>query len=417
MPRSGRRADRTLTTVCLCACLAACGPERADDRTSLSGPRAETAPRGAAGSSAERVSANVIAQTQAMTVEDVRSLDIRLGVRALGRIASDELSLPLVRRDGRRIAVQYGFSPEWDAVLALPGASPAVTTRIEILAIDDHAAQPRLLTTIDEPVLIGRSSNERGFLVESLRPNGARWIGLADWDTGRIDWLVQDDARVAAFGSLGPDEMLAWSSRPIDAERFDLMVRPGIAAPAWRLASGFRSWLMPTWSGNGFGLFAMVLEGERLELVHFDARAENEVFRTIRRVEVASSGATIDTAFQSMVPVISDGSLGLHDQIFFVHPSRLRAAVWRPAEGLVLFEAGSYAAAPDPSNADFALVSTRQGLVRQSIVRARDRYELMRVQLVLRSSNPDTARAIAVDPAAGNQRMGLIDLHFLPLDN
>jgi len=408
----------TIFMVAICAVLAACTVETVEDRGGMTGARADLPRRPAqAPAGQSRVDPSVISQTQATRVDDVRSLDIRLGVRPLGAVGSDDLTLPVVRRDGRRMAVQYGFTPDWESVLALPGASATITTRIEILAIGDDTAEPRPLASVDEPVLLGRSSNDRGFLVESPRPNGARWIGLADWETGRIDWLVDDDARVAAFGSLGPEGMLAWSSRPIDAERFDLMVRPGIAAAPWRLASGFRSWLMPTWSGVGFGLFAVVLDGDRLELTHFDASSENQVFRTIRRLEVATGGATIDTAYQSMSSVISNGATATNDQIYFVHPARLRAAVWRPDEGLVLFEPGSYAAAGDPSNPDFALVSTRNGLVRQSIVRSRDRYELMRAQLVLRSSDPATSRAIAIEPAAGQQRQGVVELYFLPLDD
>src|SRR6185503_18951506 len=101
---------------------------------------------------------------------------------------------------------------------------------------------------IDEPLILGRSADMQGFLVESPRQDGSRWIGKATWDSGEITWLVQDDY-VNAFASLGPGGQLAWSRRAKVGDHFDLVVRD--ESGEWTLPADGTDWAMPSWSATG----------------------------------------------------------------------------------------------------------------------------------------------------------------------
>lgn len=355
-------------------------------------------------------------------VDDVRSLEVRLALQPLGAIPHDGFTLPLVRPDGRRIAAATGFAPEWSTVLAERGASLPAGSQIEVLHIPApqpagpaRSGPPPEVTpafAIREPLLLGRFCNEQGFLVESPRPNGARWIGLADWDTGAVTWLVADDSRVSAFAALGPGGLLAWSSRAIDSENFELHVRAG--TERWRLATGQRSWLLPVWSGRGAGLFALVVDNGRIEAVHMDAGSESAALRSVRRLPLAASGATVETAYQAVVGAIGHLDDRGIEQLFFVHPGSGRPSIWRPNENLLALDATAITAAPDPRSPDIALVTTRTQLQRQSLTRARDREDLLRGLHVVRSADPRTGECILLEPGEG--RMGVVRLILLPVD-
>src|SRR5690606_7506270 len=68
-------------------------------------------------------------------------------------------------------------------------------------------------------------TNERGFLVESPRPDGSRWIGFADWKTGSLDWLIRDD-QVNAHAVLAPNNALAFTRRRDASSPSELVFLP-----------------------------------------------------------------------------------------------------------------------------------------------------------------------------------------------
>ena len=125
-----------------------------------------------------------------------------IAIWSLGSVDYDMLALPLVSPDGRFIAVESGVAPTWPMLLADPNADPSSATRINIWTIDPINRTMAQHLTLDQPLLLGRGSNNDGFLVESIQPNGSRWIGLVDWNSGKISWLVRNEHinTQAAFG-------------------------------------------------------------------------------------------------------------------------------------------------------------------------------------------------------------------------
>lgn len=284
---------------------------------------------------------------------------VAVEVQPRGTMPYDNMTLPVVSPDGRYLATQIGLPPTWETILAEPGAAVPDTSRIEIYELGfDSADPPQPVAIVDEPAVLGRSVSDRGFLVESPRPNGARWIGLANWETGSVEWLVRDDGRVSAFATLGPMGQLAWSSRAVNGEQWDLMAMAQPGGEAWRLPGSNGQWLFPTWSGVGDTLFVLLLREDALDAVFMDGSSLAQVRRTLRSVPLATDGATIDTAYQtvSAVPVMNDVPHGGRAQFAFYHPSRFGAAVWEPPAPPTLLERLSLAAVVDPRNPDFALL-------------------------------------------------------------
>ncbi|MGE3109885.1 MAG: hypothetical protein AB7G11_16170 [Phycisphaerales bacterium] len=157
----------------------------------------------------------------------------------LGMIPSDGQVLPLVSPDGRFVAAQYAQPPNWTILLASGDQRPAIGTRLAAYSVDPgaiapkSAASPSLLsavawsTALPEGAVLGRSADNAGFLIESPRTDGSRWIAHVSWLSGDVRWLVRDtDVNSAAV--LGPAGELAFSRRPIGANRRVVVARqPG----------------------------------------------------------------------------------------------------------------------------------------------------------------------------------------------
>lgn len=342
------------------------------------------------------------------TAAPVYSSDVMVRVESLGSVPWDELQLPLVHPAGDLVAVQVGLAPDWDTLVAAPGQMPPVTSRIEVWALaEDEGGDARLVTSIDEPAVLGRAVSEEGFLIESPRADGARWIGLASWTTGEVRWIVREPGRVAAFATLGPGGQIAWSSRPIatapasgddasraeDAPDFDLVVGvlppTGLATETARLPGRGVSWLMPAYSGIGAGLFASMLDARgALDVVHLDASGPGTMRRSLKRIRLARDGATVRTTWQMMA--LHQGLVGGPDPIepaveilHFAHPSRVRrAAWWTPDRPLPeILEAGTVGLLPDRTNPNYGLIvfddGQRRSLRRGNLFSEIDRLEVM----------------------------------------
>jgi hypothetical protein len=365
-----------------------------------------------------------VARTSVVTAEVV----------LLGAVPYDDLSLPAVSPDGRFVATQTGVPPTWPTVLAQRDAAVPEATRIEMYqvsmplpstatAADETTplAEPTLIATVDRPALLGRSCDHTGVLVEVPQPDGSRWIGKASWETGAITWLVQDD-RVNAFASLGPDGRLAWSRRPRDEDRFELVVRRNQQEWSWRMDSA--SWLMPTWGrgGQGDGLFALQLgdaasqRGGTLHAAHLRAESRAAMLQSIRRTFLAE-GATPTTAMQCVAGRIE--TLGLDpiamDQFVFLHPARLCMAVWRPfspgGSTTLLLARDSVAALVDQPKS--ALVTTQRCLVRQQLIGAGEPDELLAGTLIPRPVRHERLDYLLL--GVSQQRHGWIGLTGLRL--
>jgi hypothetical protein len=225
---------------------------------------------------------------------------LALEVRPFGSVPFDSMTLPLVGlrsvggvkgRSEFVIAAQYGASPGWAALLAdgtrdaisIPGGLRISAFRASAEPAGGGNAKERgtveaiaWARPLPRGLLLGRSCDERGFLVESPRPDGSRWIGRAAWDSGEIQWLAQERG-VAAFGVLGPHGELAYSrQKPADpsspAGPFELVVRaPGASGDSDRtLALPGVSLVLPVFSADGARVFVFAVamtEGARLRVL------------------------------------------------------------------------------------------------------------------------------------------------------
>jgi hypothetical protein len=205
----------------------------------------------------------------------------------------------------------------------------------------------------------------QGLLVEAPREDGARWIGLADWNGAGPRWFVQD-AGVNAFASLGPRGELAWCRREQGVREFDLIVRRPEGLLQWPRREG-ESWLMPVVTADG--VYAVSLRDGVLELAFLPLRAgdtltPSQAEPALLRKRISLRG-TARAAFQTMSACTPDAASAL-DGLLFFHPDLRRMAVWRPeADEMRLLAEGSVAAAVQADGT--ALVSLPERLVMQEM--------------------------------------------------
>jgi hypothetical protein len=196
------------------------------------------------------------------------------------------MTLPLTSPSGRYIAAQHGATPDWTVLLAQPPKPGAMALVPGTLRIDAFTTRPVAPSAPDAPglrpihwstplpsrLLLGRSCDEQGFLIESPRNDGSRWIGKVDWDSGLIDWLVRPDAsqalQIAAFASLGSSGELAYSRCLAPGMPFDLVVRSVANDPSTEivLSSASKgtegvgvSYLFPTFSADRRHVYVFVV--------------------------------------------------------------------------------------------------------------------------------------------------------------
>ncbi len=300
------------------------------------------------------------------------------GVIPLGDVPYDNRSLPLVSPDGQYVAVQRGDAPDWQALLATPEASMPATTGVQVFRIDRKAGAAVPLFGLTEPLLLGRSGDARGFLVESPRSDGSRWIGRVPWGGGRAEWVVTGD-EVNAFAGAGPGGALAWSRRPPGADRFDLVVQA--AGGEWVLGAQGGDWMLPAWSATGAGFYVLRLDDQGLAIVFMDL-AGGAAPRTRARLPLLAEARPYD-AWQAMAGGALTEGAPRHggEHLLFWHPGANRMALWRPV------------ASPGAANLleprSMAAVIDRSGLL---LVAAPEHL------LAVRPDNPDDKRVLLPGP-------------------
>ncbi|MHC5113443.1 MAG: hypothetical protein ACYTGP_03325 [Planctomycetota bacterium] len=336
----------------------------------------------------------------------------------LGHIPYDNMTLPLASPDARYVVTQTGIPPEWETVLAQPGAVVPHTTRLEIYDISNAPeSQPNLSAIVDQPVLLGRGCNAEGFLVEAPQEDGSRWIGLASWETGQVSWLIVDHGVISAFATIGPMGQIAYSARKVGAQHFELWVdRNGSRA---RLPSAGDQWLMPTWApslNNPEGLFVLRLVDDRLDLVHLSAASELTMRQTLKPIPLATANATIDTCYQTVVaqPYTVSQPTTVDEFIYF-HPTRLRATLWRPGQPPRKLAAKSLGAVIDPDNDQYVIVTLGEFLGRHPIVTPGTPSRMLLGTHIPRRTNSVQKPLLLLEPQDG--AIGLSAMQLLPVQS
>ena len=305
----------------------------------------------------------------------VRARHLIAAILPLGTVPYDGFALPIVRPNGQAVVTQTGSAPSWSTVLAEPEAVVPRGSGISIYHLNWNTGESARRNTINEPAILGRSCDQHGFLIESPRSDGSRWIGYVNWNTGAIQWLVADD-HVNAFASLGSEGQLTWSRRAQDAEHFNLVIRT--AAREWTIDAEAGDWLMPTFSGAADGLFVMRLERGRLGAVFMNAADPESSGRSSLTL---MTNATRRDAYQSLATHL--GVVGSvprrYPELLFFHPASLRMALWRPRttrDGASILLA-EHSTAGTVTSDGLALITDAYGLLVQSIVDPSDRRRIV----------------------------------------
>lgn len=251
---------------------------------------------------------------------DSRSLNtsVRVEVLPVGSVTYDGSVLPLVSPDGRYLASRQGASADWDTLAATPDATVPFGSYIETYQImlpsenSGNASVVRVEHSSDQPdgLLLGRGCNMHGFLVESPRVDGARWIGLCNWATGHIDWLVAGDA-VNAHAVFTVDCKLLFTRRPIDGSvgaSLVLRALDGSGTEEIVEPPAGMSFAMPMTTPDNAMLYSLLV-GDSLEVVGVSRARRGGVESTDYRLGRVVSRKSMSTR-SSLVYAYLAGSVG-----------------------------------------------------------------------------------------------------------
>jgi hypothetical protein len=188
---------------------------------------------------------------------------VEVGVVPLGTIIYDGEALPLVSPDGQFIAVQDGDPPSWEAILAEPAAQPPQNASISLRQTDKHDTKP-LALNLPPGLLLGRSCDDRGFLVEAPQADGSRWIGRVAWIGGNLEWLVRGPL-VSAHAVLTSRGELVYTSRPVESDAANLVIQGKSGDQTVRTpAEG--TYAFPMCTGDPDTVYAMHLTKSTMEI-------------------------------------------------------------------------------------------------------------------------------------------------------
>lgn len=264
-----RRASRVALCACAVAVLAGCVTEKAPQsrgvRVHPDGTR--TTPQGM----------NVPTGQVATPVPATLASTVRLGVRPIGSIPYDTQCIPLTSPDGRYIATQVGPPPSWATLWATIDAETPAST-VEAYSIDQGA-----VSRIEWPqrppdsIVLGRSANDEGFLVESIQADGSRAIALIAWASGRAEILAQDAGQVCAHATLTARGELAYTSRPIDASQPAVLCLRARDGSVTTLASPGAEYAYPMATSDDRFIYALAVRTPE-----FGARAASLELHAIR---------------------------------------------------------------------------------------------------------------------------------------
>jgi len=157
---------------------------------------------------------------------------VTVSVDAFGSVSYDGLSVPVVSPDGLFIAAQDAPAPPREQRLAIdvprPARSRAYATVSILPLVSGIGGQPSgvEIFDLDAPILLGRDASAEGVLIESPRPDGSRWIGVATWsqEAAQIRWLVRTE-HVAAHAVFADAGAILYSKRAGPGSRFTLAHR------------------------------------------------------------------------------------------------------------------------------------------------------------------------------------------------
>jgi len=327
------------------------------------------------------------------------STHVRVAVTPLGEIEYDGQTLPLTSPDGRFAACQTGRSPTWETLLAGPAAEVPGRSELAIYTLGGAGGDRVRRVVPAEPLppglVLGRAADDTGFLVESPRPDGSRWIGRVNWLSGRLSWLApSEDA--CAHAVFGPEGSLVYTRRPVGAEGSDLVLRMADGTESALAAGG--SYAMPVWTGDPELVYAAQTSADGVAIVGVRVRRAGPAQEVgglgqvvTRRVIARASDAVI--GYQALSPVYSasaEGERGLAPLVFF-HPSMERMALLDPISGRVTGLAPKSISAAAGADGRGYYCTTPRGLVYWALPQALEMWSDQRAQ-------PDPELRVLAEP-------------------
>jgi hypothetical protein len=291
-----------------------------------------------------------------------------ISIRNHGTIPYDGFTLPLVSPDGTFVATQTGVAPTWPMLLGSTAGGAPRASGIDVYSIENLGGDMsvRKAFSLKRGLVLGRSANNDGFLVEAPQPDGTRRIGFVRWTTmvdagsedtgvesdpaladdtessasetsfvksaGEPEWIVADD-RTNIYGALGPDGTLAWCARSPGANESNLVIRRGdetFEIPA----EDEQSWMLPTFAADG-SLFALRVRDGVAEIAHAET-TDQDAFEQSLVIDRISVRADAQRVWQAFAPVDTASAVepasaaGVNPNLFFLSVDLGRMATWSP---------------------------------------------------------------------------------------
>jgi len=312
------RHTRSIMILALACCLPGCAASLIPPKTNTMRPEAQ-----------KRL--YEIAQ-QEMRRGGTEAIRFKANLQNLCDIPYDQFLLPIVSPDSRYVATSTGLSPGAPTRLAEPGAPSPLGTGIEVWRLDQASNDCSIAYRLPPPLLLGRSADQEGFIVESPLPDGARDIGKVDWESGEIEWLVKD-GDVNAFATIGRNGELAWCSRPVNEPGFTLVIR-GASGRELDIGNQGGNWYFPSWSNQNDRLYAFwVSSSGMMKLATMKTVSTESMLSSLRDINIMPKGSA-EFASQAITahPVIHGVPGNEFEDFIFYHPGERRVVVWNPDE-------------------------------------------------------------------------------------
>lgn len=319
-----------------------------------------------------------------------RQVEVR--IEPIARLPSAAEGVPVFSPDGRTVAIESSSDAGWAVRVGDPLPPGGLVARIESRSLEPRRlGQP--LRTLEGPWLLGRGATDDGFLLERPREDGGRDIVLAGWRSGLR--TIVEDGRCNAFAAASTDGAIAWSRRSPEGGPWQLVVQRGDLRRELDVPAG-TSWLLPTFSGDGTGLFALCIAGTSLRAAWLpfgaDGLPDARSTQSPRHVAILSLRGTLSSAVRAMMP--SGGTAASP-------PGRGDLAVWMPdANTMAAWLPGG---SPEPlgrSTAAGVLIDDDNALVTDGARLLRHRLGAPGIPDAVVSGDPWVVRPTTRSPAA-----------------
>lgn len=306
-----RRLIRTVAAACLVPATAACTTRTLEEQSAFD---------------LDALPARAPSQVAPQILEERSArLERSIELVPLGFVAADAATPPLVAPDGSALAVQLAPTPAWNDLLGWSPSMPSPPPAIAIVRVGDDGRleEPQVLR---EALLLGRSAGSTGFLVESPRGDGARWIGEVAWEDGAISWLLADDA-VAAMAWRDESGRLAWCHSTAAGEPASIRVStPEHGVREWPPPPG-STWLAPTLTGTGDQLVGILQRDGRSALVAIELDSPDAVPESLE----LSIRVNAPQSLSAMWALGQNAALAGEPGLYVLHPDWRTLARWSPS--------------------------------------------------------------------------------------